>query len=208
MRLSFLRKERGFYTLLESLSLEAQGAVKIFLELIDSWQHSHPSLQTIRDIEHTCDKLVHEIMVKLHKTFITPIDREDIHKLAKRIDDLVDIPHAVTERLELFEINKINPEFKELVGVLAQAVDLVVLAITKLRENKKRTEILDCCLAINRLENQGDRVFERALSRLFHDAKDPFAVIKWKELYDSIEQAIDRCEDIADILWGVVVKYG
>jgi predicted phosphate transport protein (TIGR00153 family) len=208
MRISFLPKEKSFYRLLEKLALQAEEAVKVFQALLESWRPHHPDLQTLKDIEHRCDQLVHEIMIKLNKTFVTPFDREDIHRLTKRIDDLADIAQAVSERLQLFEIQHVTKDLQEMTAVLGKAVGLVLSAIFKLSTPKQTKNILQCCVEINVLESEGDRIFERALGALFHEAKDPLEVIKWKEIYDSVELAIDRCEDIADILWGIVVKYG
>ncbi len=208
MKFNFLPKDQSFYRLLEKLALKAEETVKVFHELIFDWHPEHASLQTLKDLEHECDHLVHEIMDKLHKTFVTPLDREDIHLLAKRIDDVPDIAQAVSERMRLFEIQEVREDVKKMMVVLEKAVALVVTAIFKLSQSKHTQEIIDCCKQINALESQGDRAFEHALGALFHEAKDPFEVIKWKEIYDALEMAIDRCEDIGNILWGIVVKYG
>ena len=208
MKFSFLPKDKSFYRLLEELALKAQETVRIFQEMILTWHPKHPGIQNLKDLEHECDRLVHEIMDKLHKTFVTPLDREDIHLLAKRIDDIPDIAQGVGERMVLFEIGNVRNDLKKMVIVLEKAVALVVAAVFKLGESKESQAVLNCCLQINALESEGDRAFEQALSSLFHENKDPLEVIKWKELYDAIEMGIDRCEDIGNILWGIVVKYG
>ena len=208
MKFSFLPKEKIFYALLEKLALKAEEAVKLFKVLVDSWKGSHPAIQGLIDLEHECDQIVHEIMVKLNKTFVTPIDREDIHLLAKNIDDLVDIVHALSKRMVLFHIQEIKPSLKEMTAILEKAASTLVNAIKKIRDLENSQELFDDCIQIHTFENQGDRAYEMALAQLFQDSPDPLEVIKWKDIYDFIEQAIDKCEDISDILWGIGVKYG
>ena len=208
MRLSFLPKDKVFFQLLENLASTAQRAVKLFRALVQEWHLEHPAIVGLRDLEHECDLIVHEIMVRLNKTFVTPIDREDIHLLAKKIDDLVDDIHALSERMLLFKIESVRGELKEMADVLEQAMDVAVSAIHKIHDLKDAETIYEECIQIHTLENQGDRLFERALGSLFQNNPDPLEVIKWKEIYDFLERAIDECEDIADVIWGIVVKYG
>lgn len=208
MKFSLLPKENAFYQLLENLALKAEETVKLFSVLIKSWNIGHPAIQGIRDLEHACDQIVHDIMVKLNKTFVTPIDREDIHHLSKTIDDLVDIVQALSERMVLFRIESVTADLKEMATVLEKAAAIIVIAIQKIKNLRNSADLFNYCIQINTLENHGDRIFERALGALFYEPKDPLEVIKWKEVYDFLEQAIDKCEDIADIVWGIVVKYG
>lgn len=208
MRLSFLPRDMVFFQLLENLASTAEKAVKLFRVLVQEWNLQHPAIVGLRDLEHECDLIVHEIMVKLNKTFVTPIDREDIHLLSKKIDDLVDYIHALSERMLLFQIESVRGELIEMADVLEQAMGVAVSAIHKIRDLKDTEAIYEECIQIHTLENQGDRLFERALGALFQKNAEPLEVIKWKEIYDFLERAIDACEDIADIIWGIVVKYG
>lgn len=208
MKFSFLPRENIFYQLLERLSVKAEEAVKLFGLLLTAWDRSHPALEELRNLEHGCDQIVHEIMVRLNKTFITPIDREDIHHLTKKIDDLADNVQALSERMALFQVKAITDDLKEMAAVLEKAAGLIVTIVSKIKKIKDPNEILELCIQIHTLENQGDRLFEKALGKLFLNAADPLEVIKWKEIYDFLERAIDTCEDIADITWGIVVKYG
>lgn len=207
MKFSLLPKEKIFYELLEKMAVKAEEAVKLFKVLIESWNSSHASIQGLIDLEHNCDQIVHEIMIKLNKSFVTPIDREDIHLLAKKIDDLVDIVQALSKRMVLFQIQGVTDDLKEMTVILEKSVAIVVIAIQKIRDLKDSHEIFELCIHINTLENEGDHVFEKALGKLFQNATDSLDVIKWKEIYDFLEQAIDKCEDISDIIWGIVVKY-
>lgn len=208
MKFSFIPKEKVFYELLETLALKAKEAVKLFGASIQSWSGAHPGVQELRDAEHVCDRLVHQIMLRLNKTFITPIDGEDIHNLAKTLDDLVDIVHAVSERLVLFRIEKVSDDFKEMTTILERSTEVVFSLVQKIAEIKDAPAILELCDQVGILEKQGDRIFELSLGKLFQNSPDPLEVIKWKEIYESLEEATDKCEDIADIIEGIVVKYG
>lgn len=208
MRFSLLPKENVFYELLDKLAIKAKDSVKLFKILIESWDGSNVNIQPLIDIEHECDDIVHEIMVKLNKTFITPIDREDIHLLAKKIDDLVDVIQALSKRMVLFQIQKVTDDLKKMTVILENSIEIVATVVQKIRNLKNPNELFDLCIQIHTLENEGDRVFEKALAKIFQNAIDPLYVIKWKEIYESLERAIDKCEDISDVIWGIVVKYG
>lgn len=208
MKFSLFPKEKVFYHLLEKLVLNAEKAVKLFKDTIESWHLSHPGVHGIKDLEHECDQIVHEIMVKLNKSFVTPIDREDIHFLSKKIDDVVDTVHALSTRMVLFQIKSVTEDLKEMAAILEKAISVVVILVQKIRDLEDSQELFDYCIQIHTLENQGDRLFEGALGKLFQTRADPLDVIKWKEIYDFSELAIDKCEDIADIIWGIVEKYG
>lgn len=208
MRLSLLPKENIFYQLLEQLAVNAEKTVKLFKELITNWNHTHPALQHLEDLEHACDQIVHEIMVKLNKTFVTPIDREDIHHLTKKMDDVVDIIQALSKRMLLFQVRTVTADLKEMTEVLEEAVEIMVIAIHQIKNIKDGDKLLELCVQMHTLENRGDLLFEKTLGKIFLNATDPLEVIKWKEIYDFLERAIDTCEDIADIIWGIVAKYG
>lgn len=208
MKFNLLPKTSHFFLLLEQLAVKASETSKIFQEMILSWETSRSKVQDIRRLEHECDLIVHEIMVRLNKTFITPIDREDIHGLTKKIDDLVDLFQALSERLLIFKIEEFSDTFKKMTAILESATHHVVALVQRLKALKASHELFELCIEIHNLENQGDRLFEHSLEELFQNPSDPFEVIKWKEIYDFLEKAIDKCEDIADILWGIAVKYG
>ncbi len=208
MRFSLLPKGDIFYRLLERLTSKSEEAVGAFKVLVLEWHITHPHLQLIRDLEHECDQIVHEIMIKLNKTFITPIDREEIHQLTKKIDDLVDHVNDLSQRMFLFRIVEIKTYLKEMVDLFQQAAHSVHLAIHKMRGFKEISALFPLCINIHDLENKGDALYEKALGELFQNETNAIEIIKWKEIYDFIEFAIDKCEDIADILWGIAVKYG
>lgn len=208
MKFSLLPKANVFFRLLTQLTINAEKTVELFKELVYSWNPSHPALQNIKNLEHESDLIVHEIMVRLNKSFITPIDREDIHLLTKTMDDVIDTIHALSERMVLFQVRSITDDLKEMTTILEKTVALLVRLVPLIKDIKDPKEIFELCIQVHTLENEGDRHFEKSLGQLFLNAPDPLEVIKWKEIYDFLETAIDTCEDIADIIWGITVKYG
>jgi len=143
----------------------------------------------------------------LHKTFVTPIDRGDIHRLITRLDDILDLIDATAERVWLYGINKVDPDAQQLADVLVEAVTQVNRAMTGLRNLNDREALIEICKEINRCENEGDTLLRSALARLFNGQRDPVTIIKMKELYDFLEDAVDRCEDVANVLEGVAIEY-
>ena len=208
MAFSLIPREEKFFDLFEQQVQGMEKAASTFVDLVTNWSDKHPGIAQLRDLEHECDITTHEIMDKLNRTFVTPFDREDIHALAKELDDVVDIIQAVSERMLLFNITKTSPDLIELAKTLQEAVANVSKAVTSVRDLNRPRRILDYCIEINRLENRGDRTSERAIGNLFQGNQDPMDVIKWKEIYDATESAIDKCEDIANIIEGIVVKNG
>ena len=208
MAFSLIPREEKFFDLFEQQVKGMEKAAATFVDLVTDWSDKHPGIAQLRDLEHECDITTHEIMDKLNRTFVTPFDREDIHALAKELDDVVDIIQAVSERMLLFNITKTSPDLIELAKTLQEAVANVSKAVTSVRDLNRPRRILDYCIEINRLENRGDRTSERAIGNLFQGNQDPMDVIKWKEIYDATESAIDKCEDIANIIEGIVVKNG
>jgi predicted phosphate transport protein (TIGR00153 family) len=208
MAFSLIPREEKFFDLFEQQAKSVENAATTFVELVRDWNSKHPGIAKLRDLEHECDITTHEIMDKLNRTFVTPFDREDIHSLAKELDDVVDIIQAVSERMLLFNIETTSEDLIELAKTLEEAVMNVSKAINSVRELNRPRRILDYCIEINRLENRGDRTSERAIGNLFDSNQDAMNVIKWKEIYDATESAIDKCEDIANIIEGIVVKHG
>jgi predicted phosphate transport protein (TIGR00153 family) len=159
----------------------------------------------IKEVEHQCDFLTHEIIQRLNKTFVTPIDREDIHELAKTLDDVMDAIDNAAALIPLYRIDHIRAGARELTQVIIQQTDEIRAAVEALEQRKG---VLAHAIEINRLENEADRIHKQAIGQLFDEEKDPIAVIKWKEIYDILEEATDACEDVANLLENVVVKHG
>jgi hypothetical protein len=158
----------------------------------------------IKEVEHKCDFLTHEIIQRLNRTFVTPLDREDIHALARSLDDVMDAIDASATILRLYHIDSVRPGARELTRLVRDSAEQVVGAIKALEQRKG---VAECAVEINRLENEADRAHQAAVAALFRDEKDAIVIMKWKEILDFLEQATDRCEDVANVLEGVVVKH-
>ena len=160
----------------------------------------------IKHLEHEGDQLAHQTFALLSRTWITPIDREDIYALTSRLDDILDLIDAAAARLVLFKVPAATPELRAYTHLIVQSANAIQRAVALLSDLKNSQKILDACIEINRLENETDSVHRRAISRLFEKEKDPFTVLKWKEIYELVESAADACEDVADVLEQIVLK--
>ena len=203
---SFIPRDEKFFDILEEASVNVLLTAKTFRELVGQWSQNSPLLQQLRDLEHEGDRMTHEIIDKLNRTFITPIDREDIHALTSGLDDVVDVIQATADRMQLYRIDKTDPHLQRMAEVLIKASEAIVKAVKSLRELSHSRRTLDFCIEINRLENEGDVLLKTALGELFRDHKDALEILKWKEVYEQTEFATDKCEDIANIIEGIVVK--
>jgi predicted phosphate transport protein (TIGR00153 family) len=158
----------------------------------------------IKEVEHKCDFLTHEIIQRLHRTFVTPLDREDIHSLARSLDDVMDAIDASAAIVRLYQIERVRPDAQELARIIVDSTEQVVKAMKAL---ERRKGVAEPAVEINRLENEADRAHQIAVRRLFEEERDPITIMKWKEILDFLEEATDRCEDVANVLEGVVVKH-
>jgi predicted phosphate transport protein (TIGR00153 family) len=174
--------------------------------MVDHFDRAEELAKRIEETEHEGDITTHEIMERLNTTFVIPIDAEDIRALASTLDDVLDYIEATSDRMILYEVGAPSPYMVDLVRILELAAAEVVKGVAGLHDLKRPRRMLDHCIEINRLENDGDRVSRRALAELFKTAT-PMDAIKWKEIYEHVEVAIDKCEDIANIIESVVVKY-
>ncbi len=197
-------REEKFYLDFIAMADQVGVAAQLLVEMFAGDPIGKKS-QEIKEIEHKCDFLTHEIIQRLNKTFVTPIDREDIHSLATRIDDVMDAIDMAAGLVPLYRIT--TPRFgaRELAKLIAEQAEVLRRALVAL---EKRSGVLDLTVEINRIENEADRVYKDALGRLFDEEKDPIAVIKWKEILALLEAATDRSEDVANLLENVVVKHG
>ena len=157
-------------------------------------------------MEQDGDMFTHDVMKKLHKTFITPIDREDLYALASRLDDILDALWAAADRMTVFKLSEPTKVSLTMAKDLHTTVELVQRAMKKLKE-KNYSHVQEVCIEINKFENKIDRGFRDALAELFEEIKDPILIIKWKEIYEHLEAASDRCEDVANILEAIVLKH-
>ncbi len=195
----------GAFTQHASRSVEA---AKLLLEMLEHIDRKEQLALEISEKENAADILTHETMKHLHETWITPLDRFDIHGLISKLDDVLDLIEAVSERLVLFQITDVRPAAVDLARVLLKACQDMHRAMQLLPQlAAKGKELLDICVEINRLENEADAVYRRAIAELFHNGNNPIDVMKWRDLFDNIEEATDRCEDVANIVEGVVLEY-
>jgi predicted phosphate transport protein (TIGR00153 family) len=157
----------------------------------------------IKEVEHECDNLTHQIIQRLHRTFVTPLDREDIFGLARSLDDVMDAIDASAAIVRLYQIELVRPDARVLARIIKASVEQVVIALQAL---ERKVGVAEPAVEINRLENEADRAHQAAVRLLFEEERDPVVIIKWKEILDFLEEATDRCEDVANVLEGVVVK--
>jgi predicted phosphate transport protein (TIGR00153 family) len=184
-------------------------AVSYLKKMVEKEDYSEENVKKIKELEQQCDTLSHEIIDILNETFITPIDREDIHKIVNEIDDIMDLINVVANRLYIYKIKTVkNTYFPEFLENITDAVDAVKNAILSLKDIKKPRRILEYCIEINRLENSGDSIREKAIMELFEKEKDPIEIIKWKEIYEVLETVLDSCEKVARTIEEVLVKNG
>lgn len=206
-KLRLLPREERFFDLFEDGAHNILEAARQLKQLIDTWEVVEARVEEITELEHRGDDITHEILARLHRTFITPLDREDITSLAKSIDDVMDFIDAAARAMILYKVDRPGKRAKELADVIIQATIEVEKAVLYLRRRAKLNEILDRCVEINRLENMADVVYRAAMAELFEDSTDLAHVIKWREIYEHMESATDRCEDVANVLEGVALKH-
>jgi predicted phosphate transport protein (TIGR00153 family) len=202
-----LPREEDFFKLFERhAALTVEGA-KQFSILVGGGQNTRAMAARIKELEHEADVITHTCVERLHTSFITPFDRDDIHRLITRMDDVMDFVESASERLALYELQEMTPEVQDLSRVLVRATEAAATAVAGLADLKKSQAILDACIEVNRLENEADEILRNAVAKLFRQATDPLLVMKWKEVYEALENATDRCEDVANIIEGVVLEH-
>jgi len=199
-------QEKHFFDMIERQSENVLQGVDALVNMLEHYNEIDKKREKIKQIENEGDKMVHDIFSELNKTFITPIDREDITKLTSSLDDILDNLEAVSERLIIYEIKKPPQYMLEFAQILQKTTRNVNQGINLLRNFKEAKQIRAFCKEINTLENEGDILLRKATADLFKK-KDPIEIIKIKELYDDMEAAIDRCEDVADVIGDILVKY-
>ncbi len=205
-RFSIFPKNERFFDLFEESARNFVTAAGLLNELMDKCEDVEEMVRQITELEHHGDTITHLIMAELHGTFVTPIDREDIAQLAQRMDDVMDSIDAAAMRMMLYDITKPTKRAKELADILVRVTSETSKAIPRLRRSSELSHMREHCIEINRLENEADDVRRSALAELFRDRVELAEVIKWREIYEHMENAVDRCEDIADILEGVMIK--
>jgi len=200
-----LPREEKFYQDFQALADELQNGARLLEQMLAPERPIWDKADEIKEVEHKCDFLTHEIIQRLNRTFVTPIDREDIHTLARSLDDVMDAIDASATLVRLYRLESVRFGARELAAIITTSTNQIRPALNALEKNQN---IITFAVEINRLENEADRIHQQAVSRLFEEERDPLTVIKWKETLDFLEDATDRCEDVANVLEGVVVKHG
>ena len=206
-RFPFIPREQKFFGLFEESARNMVKAAQGLKGMVDTWEDIRKSVDEIDNLEHEGDTITHQIMAQLNRTFVTPFDREDIAMLAHTLDDVTDFIHAAADAMLLYKIDRPTQRAKELADIIVQAAVEVEKVIPQLRHRAELENILSRCVEINRLENVADDIFHSAQAELFDDIADMAQVIKWREIYEYMESATDRCEDVSNILEGIALKY-
>jgi hypothetical protein len=205
MAFRLIPREEKFYTDFQAMAEELKLGAQLLEQMLEPDRPLWEKADEIKEVEHKCDSLTHEIIRRLNRTFVTPLDREDIYALARSLDDVMDAVDASATLVRLYRLEHVRYGARELARIITASTDQVRLALGALEQNKG---LITHAIEINRLENEADRIHQLSVSRLFDDEHDPIVVMKWKETLDFLEAATDACEDAANVLEGVMVKHG
>jgi uncharacterized protein len=198
-------REEKFYADFQALADELKVGAALLEEMLAPERPIWGKAEEIKEVEHKCDFLTHEIIQRLNRTFVTPLDREDIYALARSLDDVMDAIDAAATLIRLYRLDHVRSGARELAQIITACTNQLRLGLDAL---ELKRGVITHAIEINRLENEADRTHQEAVSRLFEEEHNPLAVMKWKEAFDFLEESTDRCEDVANVLEGVVVKNG
>ena len=204
-RLRFFPRDEQFFELYNRMAAEIRAAAGLLEVLVASEPPDLSKVDQIKDAEHRCDALTHDTIQRLNRTFVTPFDREDLYALATSLDNVMDAIDHSAALIRLYRIQTIRPGTRELAHTVTASTDRLQSALDALA---RQTPVHPHAVEINRLENEADRIYQEAVQKLFDTETDPIEIIKWKELYDVLEVITDACEDVANVIEGVVVKHG
>jgi predicted phosphate transport protein (TIGR00153 family) len=199
-------KEEDFYGLLEQVANFVIEGAEQLKQLLENYTNVEIKLQSLENLEHACDRVTHTTIDRLNETFITPFDREDIHKLVITVDDVLDTTEAAAQRMQMYRIKKPTEEAKKMGRIILDQAMHIHKAINALRDMRNFNQIMDHCVEIHRLENESDLIMKEAIGRLFDEEKDPLEIIRMKEVYQNLEIVSDRCEAVANMVQGISVK--
>lgn len=201
------KKENEFYLLLEEFSGKIVKAGEAFYDLVSNYEDIENKVADVKTLETECDMQAHKILTALNASFITPFDREDIYSITKEMDDIVDSIEEVANRFIVFDVKKLKPESFSMATYIMQAIRELEVMFKHLPEAQKNSIVREQIIEVNRIENDGDILYRDALKKLFREEKDPIELIKWKHLYEQLETSLDSCENVANIVEGVIMKY-
>ena len=202
-----LPRDERFFELFTSVATMNVEAARTLRELFLAPAEKRTYLvETIKRLEHQADQVTHELVTRLDRSFITPLDREDIHLLASRLDDVLDRIDGTARRSAIFRVEKPPEGILVLADVIARATEQLLVAV-KVLENAKPGVVIKACIEVKKLEEEGDSAYSEWLGRLFDDERDPIALVKWKEIYDTMEKTLDQAEDVANVLESIAIKH-
>ncbi len=197
-------RDEAFFDMFAELASRLTGSAKLIGQLMAEPSRVDEYTGAIKRLEHEADSITHDVIARIDKTFVTPIDREDIHILATSIDDVIDMIDGAARRTVMYRITETREPARRLADVLARAADCLEIGVRNLRKSKAVSEL---SREVKRLEEEGDAIYHEAIGALFRGTPDPIEVIKWKDVYDKLEDAIDRCEDVANVLESISLKH-
>jgi predicted phosphate transport protein (TIGR00153 family) len=203
-----LTRDNEFFAAFTGHAQRTVRASECLVEMLEHPTRIEELAQEIANLEHEGDKITHDTVLALHQTWITPLDREEIHGLISRLDDVLDFVEAASDRIALYEITSVRPEAIELAKILHSSCSEIHRAMGLLSNLKDVKPLLDLCMHINRHEHDADQIFRRGLARLFKERTDPLEVMKWRDVFEAIETATDRAEDVANIIEGIALEHG
>ena len=201
--IKFIPKEEKFFDMFNAMAQNVQEGSKLLKKMMEKDADIRDIAESIKALEHKGDRMTHDLFTKLNKTFIVPIDREDIHALSSKIDDVMDLIESIARRMVLFKIKETIEPATQLAQILSRSTAEVTAAVSQLQNGMK---VMEHCIEINRLENEADHIYHVALGKLFETETDPINLIKWKELLEELENSLDKCEDVANVIESIVVK--
>ena len=204
MIFGLIPKEEAFFDLFKKAAHNMIEGSRLLKDMMENFYDLPEKAKKIKEVEHVGDGITHDIAMRLNQTFITPIDREDIHDLASALDDILDAVEAVADRFAIYKITRPTESAIRLADILYQASVAVGCGVDRI--GMSHAQIKECSVQVNSLENEADRVSRDAISGLFEKETDPISVIKWKEIYETFEEGTDRCEDVANVLERIVLK--
>ena len=199
-------KEGIFFDLFKETATDTHVAAKLLEELMMDFTDLNNKIAVIEEIEHKCDGYVHKMLEHLNRSFITPIDREDIFLIAKELDNITDAIESTAHRLRMLNVSDIKDDAKKIAKLTSQCTEELVIVMAELKKMKTSKILKSKIIEINRIENEGDDIFRNAIQKLFVSESNALEVIKWKEIYEYLENTLDACEDVANIVEGVVMK--
>ena len=205
---SIIPRDEEFFTMFDELTGHIVDGAELLQQMMHNGRPPGELAERLHDCEHRGDETVHRALHHLHRTFVTPLDRLDIHRLVNQLDDILDLTHAAGARLALYEPHTVPPGARELSSTLLRSAKLVQETVSLLRDLRKKDRILALTVEVNTCENLADRQRREAVAALLAGERDPFEFIKWKEILDLMEQATDCCEDVADVVEGIVLAHG